>query len=92
MYVLRLFQVTTGSIHSFQIHSKEMLQIMYPENPDLDMIQRIHLCCGSFGSMICFWILVKKHAQRQAIRIEEITIKQFWRHCKDSGYNFNKKT
>ena len=24
------------------------------------MIQRIHLRCGSFGSIICFWILVKK--------------------------------
>ena len=24
------------------------------------MIQRIHLRCGSFGSKICFWILIKK--------------------------------
>jgi len=33
---------------------------MYPEYPVLDMIQRIHLRCRSFGSMIPFWILVKK--------------------------------
>ena len=33
---------------------------MYPKYPVLDMIQRIHLRCGSFGSIIRFWILVKK--------------------------------
>ena len=33
---------------------------MYPKYLVLDVIQRIHLHCGSFGSMICFWILVKK--------------------------------
>ena len=60
MNVLKLFWVTAGSIHSFQIHSKESLQIMYPKYPVLDMIQRIHLSCGSFGSIIHFWILVKK--------------------------------
>ena len=78
MYVIKsLFQVTTGSIHSFRICSKEKLQIMYPKNPDLDMIQRIHLHCGSFGSMICFSILVKKRTQKRAIRIKEIIIKHF---------------
>ena len=33
---------------------------MYPKYPVLDMIQRIHLRCGSFGSVIRFWISVKK--------------------------------
>ena len=33
---------------------------MYLKYPVLDMIQRIHLRCGSFGSMIRFWILGKK--------------------------------
>ena len=46
MNVLKLFRVTAGSIHSFQICSKESLRIMYPKNPVLDMIQRIHLSCG----------------------------------------------
>ena len=58
MYVLKLFQVTTGSIHSFR--SKETLRIMYPKYPVLDTIQRIHLRCGSFGSIISCWILVMK--------------------------------
>ena len=60
MYALNLFRVTAGSIRSFRIRSKEMLRIMYPKYPVLDMIQRIHLRCGSFGSIIRFWILVKK--------------------------------
>ena len=60
MYVLKLFQVTSGNVHSFRIRSKETLRIMYPKYPVLDMIQRIHLRCGSFGSVIRFWILVKK--------------------------------
>ena len=60
MYSLNLFRVTAGSIRSFRIRSKETLRIMYPKYPVLDMIQRIHLRCGSFGSIIRFWILVKK--------------------------------
>ena len=56
MYVLKLFRVTAGSIHSFRICSKETLRIY----PVLDMIQRIHHRCGLFGSIIRFWILVKK--------------------------------
>ena len=60
MYVLKLFQVTAGNVHSFRIRSKETLRIMYPKYPVLDMIQRIHLRRGSFGSVIRFWILVKK--------------------------------
>ena len=60
MYVLQLFRVTAGNIHSFRLRSKETLWIMYPKYPVLDMIQRIHLRCGSCGSMIRFWILVKK--------------------------------
>ena len=60
MYALNLFRVTAGSIRSFRIRSKETLRIMYPKYPVLDVIQRIHLRCGSFGSIIRFWILVKK--------------------------------
>ena len=59
-HALNLFRVTAGSIRSFRIRRKETLRIMYPKYPVLDMIQRIHLRCGSFGSIICFWILVKK--------------------------------
>ena len=53
MYVL-LFRVTTGSFNSFQIRSIEMLRIMNPKYLGFDMIQGIHLCCGSFGSVIHF--------------------------------------
>ena len=58
MCVLKLLRVTTGSFHSFQIRSIEMLRIMNPKYLVLDMIQGIHLCCGSFGLVIRFWILV----------------------------------
>ena len=60
MYVLKLFQVTSGNVHSFRTRCKETLRIMYLKYPVLDTIQRIHLRCGSFGSVIRFWILVKK--------------------------------
>ena len=43
-----------------RIRSKETLRIMYPKYLVLDMIQRIHLRCGSFESIIRFWILVNK--------------------------------
>ena len=56
MYVLKLFRVTAGNIHSFQIRSKETFRILYPKYPVLDMIHKIHLRCGSFGSIIRFWI------------------------------------
>ena len=59
VFILNLFRVTAGSIDSFRIRSKEKLRIMYPKCP-VDMIERIHLRCGSFGSIISFWILVKK--------------------------------
>ena len=78
MTVLKLFRVTAGSIHSFQIRSKESLRIMYPKYPVLDMIQRIHLSCGSFGSIIHFWIVVKKRNVH------------FW--IKNPDLNFSKKT
>ena len=42
------------------IQSKETLPIMYPKYLVFDMIQRIHLRGGTFGSMILFWILLKK--------------------------------
>ena len=70
MNVLKLFWVTAGSIHSFQIRSKESLRIVYPEYPVLDMIQRIHLSCGSFGSIIHFWILVKKRNVHFGLKIQ----------------------
>ena len=55
LYVLKLLRVTAGYIRSFRIRSKETLRIMimYPKYPVLDMIQRIYLRCGSFGSIIC---------------------------------------
>ena len=68
LYVLKLFQVTVGCIHSFRIRSKETLRIMYPKYPVFDKIQRIHLRCGSFGSIIRFWILVKKRNIRFRIK------------------------
>ena len=76
MYVLKLFRVTTGSIHSFR--SKETLRIMYPKYPVLDMIKRIHLRCGSIGSIISCWILVKKRTIR------------FW--IKNPDLDFSKET
>ena len=56
MYVLKLFRVTAGNIHSFQIRSKETFRILHPKYPVLDMIHKIHIRCGSFGSIIRFWI------------------------------------
>ncbi|CAH3185154.1 unnamed protein product [Porites evermanni] len=47
-------------IHSCRIRSKETLRIMYLKYPGLDMIQGIHLRCGSiisFGSIIRFGVL-----------------------------------
>ena len=43
MYVLKLFRITGGSIHSFRICGKKTLRIMYPNYPVLDIIQRIHV-------------------------------------------------
>ena len=68
LYVLKLFRVTAGCTHSFRIRSKETFRNMYPKYPVLDMIQRIHLRCGSFGSIIRFWILVKKRNIRFRIK------------------------
>ena len=56
LYVLKLFRVTASNIHSFQIRSKETFRILYPKYPVLDMIHKIPLRCGSFGSIIRFWI------------------------------------
>ena len=68
MYVLKLFRVTAGNIHSFRIRSKETPRIIYPKYLVLDIIQIIHLRCGSFGSIIRFWILVKKRNIRNRIK------------------------
>ena len=38
LYVLKLFRVTAGCIHSFRICSKETLQIMYQKYPVLNII------------------------------------------------------
>ena len=69
MYALKLFRVTAGSVHSFRIRRKEALRIMYPKYPVLDMMQRIHLRWGSFGSITRFWILVKKRKIRFRTKI-----------------------
>ena len=67
---IKLFRVTAGNtVYSFQIRSKETVRITYPEYPIFDMIQRIRLRCGSFGSISCFWILVKKRNIRFRIKI-----------------------
>ena len=68
LYVLKMFRVTAGRIQSFRIRSKETFRIMYPRYPVLDMIQRIYLRCGSFGSIIRFSILVKKRHIRFRIK------------------------
>ena len=68
LYVLKLFRVTSVCIHSFPIRSKETFRIMYQKYPVLDMIQRIYLRCGSFGSIIRFSILVKKRYIRFRIK------------------------
>ena len=39
---------------------EKTLQIIYPTYLVLVMTETIHLHCGSYGSIICFWILVKK--------------------------------
>ena len=59
MFVLKLFQVSAGSIHCFVIR-KETLRFMYPKYLVLDMIQRTHLR---------FWILAKKRNIRFRIKI-----------------------
>ena len=74
MYVLKLFRVTATNVHSFRIRSKETLGIMYPKYPVLDMIQRIHLLCRSFGSIIRFWIFVKKRNIRFRILAKKRTL------------------
>ena len=68
LYVLKWLRVTAGCIHSFRIRSIETFRIMYPKYPVLDMIQRIHLRYGSFGSIIRFSILVKKPYIRLRIK------------------------
>ena len=68
LYVLKLFRVTAACIHSFRIRGNETFRIMYQQYPVLDMIQRIHLRCGSLGSIIRFSILVKKRYIRFRIK------------------------
>ena len=64
----------------FWFHSiKETFQIMYPKYRVLDMIQRIHLHCGSLGSIIRFLTIVKKCSisKRKVLLITLGT----WRRC-----------
>ena len=68
LYILKLFRLTAACIHSFRICGKETFRIMYPKYPVLDIIQRIYLRCGSFGSIIRFPILVKKRYIRFRIK------------------------
>ena len=72
MYVFKLSRVTAGKIHSFWIRSKETLRIIHLKYLVLDIIQRIHLHCGSFGSIIRFRILVKK--QNICFRIKNLDL------------------
>lgn len=72
MNVLKLSRVTAGKIHSFWIQSKETLWIIHLKYLVLDIIQRIHLHCGSFGSIICFRIFVKK--QNICFRIKNLDL------------------
>ena len=72
MYVLKLSRVTAGKIHSFWIRSKETLRIIHLKYLVLDIIQRIHLHCGSFGSIIRFRILVNK--QNICFRIKNLDL------------------
>ena len=85
LYVLKLFRVTAGCIHSFRIRSKETFRIMYPKYPVLDMIQRIHLRCGSFGSIIRFWILVKKRNIHFWIKNPDLDFSQETHLCSASS-------
>ena len=71
LYVLKLFRINASCIPSFQIRSRETLRIKYPEYPVSNMIQRIHLRCGSFGSIIRFWILLKKRNIRFRIKNQD---------------------
>ena len=90
-YVLKLFRVTACCVHSFRICSKET----FKKHPVLDMIQRIHLRCGSFGSIIRFWISVRKRNIRFRIKNpdldfsketypEKISVK-FHKNCENTG-------
>ena len=57
---IKIVSSTAGNIHSFPQKKKKTLRIIYPKYPVLDMIQRIHLRYGSFGSIFLFFILEKK--------------------------------
>ena len=78
--VLKLFRVTACCIHSFRIRSKEMLRIMYLKYPVLNMIRRIHLRCRSFGSIIRFWILLKKRNIRLRIKNPDLDFHELKTH------------
>ena len=85
LYVLNCFELPpAGCIRSFRIRSKETLRIVYPKYPVLDMIQRIHLRCGSFGSIIRFWILVKKRNIRFRIKNPDLDFSQETHLCSAS--------
>ena len=56
------------STYSTRICSKETLRIMYSKYAVVDMIQRIHVRCGSFGPVIRFRIFVKERTIRFRIK------------------------
>ena len=78
--VLKLFRVTACCIYSFRIRSKETLRIMYPKCLVLDTIRRIHLRCRSFGSIIRFWILLKKRNIRLRIKNPDLDFNELKTH------------
>ena len=57
---IKIVSSTAGNIHSFPQKKKKTLRIIYPKYPVLDMIQRIHLRYGSFGSIFLFFYFRKE--------------------------------
>ena len=56
---------------------------MYLKYPVLGMVQRIHLRCGSCGSMIRFWILVKKRNIRFGIKNPDLDFSKETHPCQE---------
>ena len=46
----------------------------------LEMIKRIHLPCGSFGSIICFWIKIPDLDFREETHPKSVYLLTFWGH------------
>ena len=65
-------------------HWLETLRIVCLKYPYLDMIQRIHLRCVSFGSIIRLWILVKKRNIRFRIKNPDLDFSKETHLCSAS--------